>query len=225
MSAMISLKHTIPRRTDTALHLIQHGAIIIGLVSIFGAVSVLAKAPQGRQHGKAVSDVVAFSEALPAVDPAPIALAANLQAALNFVARRYHVSPEALKPIFEVAQLVGRERHIDPLLIVAIIGIESRFNPFAESVKGAQGLMQVIPRFHLDKLPDGARDNALLDPVTNVSVGVHVLQEAIRRNGGLEAGLQSYGGSSDSDGLYANRVLAEKERLEQAARQRPAASA
>jgi soluble lytic murein transglycosylase-like protein len=38
-------------------------------------------------------------------------------------------------PVFEAAQTVGRERRVDPLLIIAIIGIESRFNPFAESVR------------------------------------------------------------------------------------------
>jgi hypothetical protein len=47
---------------------------------------------------------------------------------------------------------------------------------------------------------------------------VYVLEEAIRRSGGLVAGLQYYAGSSDPEGSYASKVLAEKERLEQAAR-------
>ena len=116
--------------------------------------------------------------------------------------------------------MVGQERRIDPLLIVAIIGVESGFNPFAESSFGAQGLMQVIPRFHMDKLPGGANGRAFLDPVTNIRVGASVLQEAIQRRGGLTAGLQYYAGSSDAAGSYANKVMAEKARLEQAAQRR-----
>jgi hypothetical protein len=127
-------------------------------------------------------------------------------------------------PVFEAAQTVGRERRVDPLLIIAIIGIESRFNPFAESAFGAKGLMQVIPGYHMDKVPQGAGEQPFLDPVTNIQVGVHVLEEAIRWRGGLTAGLQHYGGAPDDPETgYANKVLAEKQRLEQAARRGPGA--
>ena len=119
--------------------------------------------------------------------------------------------------------MIGKERRIDPLLIVAIIGIESGFNPFAESAMGARGLMQIIPRFHRDKVPEGAGDGSLLDPLINIRVGVYVLEVAIRRRCGLVAGLQYYAGSSEPAGNYANKVLAEKERLEQAARRNAAA--
>jgi soluble lytic murein transglycosylase-like protein len=132
------------------------------------------------------------------------------------------VAPEALVPIFRAAQTVGRERRLDPLLIIAMIGIESRFNPFAESVSGAKGLMQVIPGFHLDKVPQGAGEQPFLDPVTNIQVGVQVLEEAIRWRGSLTAGLQHYGGAADDPGMeYANKVYAEKQRLEQAVRRGP----
>jgi soluble lytic murein transglycosylase-like protein len=142
-----------------------------------------------------------------------------MQAALELVSHRYRVSADALGPIFEAAQLTGRERHLDPLLIIAVIAIESRFNPFAESPMGAQGLMQVVPRFHQDKLPEGAGRFPLFNPVTNVQVGTQVLQESIRRNGGLMPGLQQFGGAvDDEEQAYAAKVLAEKQRLEQAAR-------
>ena len=81
--------------------------------------------------------------------------------------------------------------------------------------------MQVMPRFHMDKLPEEADQSAFLDPVTNVQVGAKVLKESIRRNGGIEGGLQQFAGaSSDPDRRYSSKVLAEKQRLEQAA-QRP----
>lgn len=142
----------------------------------------------------------------------------RLRAALDYVAKRYRVSTEALQPIFAAAQTAGREHRLDPLLIVAVIGVESRFNPFSQSVYGAQGLMQVVPRFHLDKLPDEAEPGAFLDPVTNVQVGARVLKESIRRYGSIEDGLQQFGGAvSDPDRRYSSKVLAEKQRLEQAA--------
>lgn len=160
-----------------------------------------------------------------ASQPTAPALTPQMQNALGYVQRRYKVSQDALIPVFEVAQLIGTERRIDPMLILSIIAIESRFNPFAESAMGAKGLMQVIPRFHTDKLPAGATERSLLDPVVNIQVGVKVLEEAIRRQGGLVAGLQQYAGSSDPDGAYASKVLAEKERLEQAARRKIAVGA
>jgi len=151
------------------------------------------------------------------IDPAAETLSARMRSAMNYVSHRYHVAPDALQPIFVTAQATGRQLHLDPLLIIAVIGIESRFNPFSESVVGAKGLMQVVPRYHQDKLPEDADQTAFLNPVINVQVGARVLQESIRRNGGLESGLQQFGGAmTDPERRYASKVLAEKQRLEQA---------
>ncbi len=226
MSVSITLKHTMARSSDAALNLIQHILIIAALLLVFVVINVVAKGAPLAEINKfdlsALADLSASVETpveIPVVVPDPVTLSPRMQSALDYVTRRYQVSPESLVPVFETAQLIGKERRIDPLLIVAIIGIESRFNPFAQSSMGAQGLMQVIPRFHMDKVPEGTTgDRPLLDPVINIRVGVHVLQEAIRRSGSLVAGLQQYAGSSDTEGGYASKVLAEKERLEQAAR-------
>lgn len=151
--------------------------------------------------------------------PARTGLSASMALALESVAQRYRVSPEALQPIFLVAQAAAKD--LDPLLIIAVIGIESGFNPFAQSVMGAQGLMQVIPRYHREKLPAEAGNGAFLDPINNVRVGAQILHEAIRRQGGLIEGLQYYAGAADDpERGYANRVMAEKQRLELAVRGR-----
>jgi len=231
MSATYSLKRSMARSTDAVLHLIQHSLMIVGLVLIFSFFNIVTKhhdvtkaldegANSVLSQTSAPSPTYSYSappETVPETDPT-LTLSPRMQGALDYVTRRYRVSPDALMPVFEVAQLVGQERRVDPLLIVAIIGIESGFNPFAESPMGAQGLMQVIPRFHQDKLPEGTGDQPLLDPAINIRVGVDVLKEAIRRRGSLIAGLQYYAGSSELDGSYASKVLAEKNRLEQAAR-------
>ena len=153
----------------------------------------------------------------PAADATPL-LTPKMRGALDYVSKRYRVSTEALEPIFETAQMAGKDLRIDPLLIIAVIGVESGFNPFSQSVVGAKGLMQVMPRFHMDKLPEEAGRASFLDPVTNVQVGAKVLHESIRRFGGVENGLQQFGGAlNDPDRRYSTKVLAEKQRLEQAA--------
>ncbi len=152
-------------------------------------------------------------------------LTPQMRGALEFVARRYRVSREALEPIFVAAESSARAMHVDPLLVVAVIAIESRFNPFSESVVGAQGLMQVMPRFHQDKLPEGADGLSFFDPVLNVQIGTRILKESIARNGGLVGGLQQFAGAADDAELrYATKVLAEKGRLEAAVRRLSRAS-
>ena len=228
MSATITLKHTMARSRGAASNLIQHSLMLAVLLIALGMINIVVNnTPSVEALKSALPELSVLAdpaELIPAAESTPAVLSSRMQGALDYVTRRYRVSPEALVPVFEVAQLIGKERRIDPLLIVAIIGIESGFNPFAESAMGARGLMQIIPRFHRDKVPEGAGDGSLLDPVVNIRVGVHVLEEAIRRRGGLVAGLQYYAGSSEPEGLYASKVLAEKERLEQAARRNAAAA-
>lgn len=147
-------------------------------------------------------------------------LSATMRRALDHTAKRYRLSPMALEPAFVAAEYSARDFGLDPLLVVAVIGIESGFNPFAESVAGAQGLMQVIPRYHADKLPPEVRNGAnaataFFDPVINVRVGVRALYEFIHDNGDIVEGLQQFAGAPDDpEEAYAAKVLAEVERLE-----------
>jgi len=148
----------------------------------------------------------------------------EMRAVAGYLARKYRVSTVAIEPLVSAAQSAGSEVGLDPLLILAVTAVESRFNPFAESSMGARGLMQVIPEFHQDKLEaQGTDKTGLLDPEINIQIGARVLKESIRRAGSLEAGLQQYAGApGDSDTQYANKVKAEKGRLEQAMRQQVA---
>lgn len=149
------------------------------------------------------------------------ALRPEMRAVAGYLARKYRVSTMAIEPLILAAQTAGSEVGLDPLLILAVTAVESSFNPFAESVVGAQGLMQVIPKFHQDKLEaHGTDKNGLLDPEINIRIGARVLKESIGRMGGVEAGLQQYAGAlGDTASQYAAKVMAEKQRLEQAMRQ------
>jgi soluble lytic murein transglycosylase-like protein len=129
-----------------------------------------------------------------------------------WLSRRYHVAPEPVSRLVQEAWTVGELVNLDPTLILAVMAVESSFNPFAESPVGAQGLMQVMTKLHDDKYEAFGGSHAAFDPVTNLRVGVQVLKECIARSGSLEAGLRAYVGSANSgeDGGYAAKVLAQQ---------------
>lgn len=145
-------------------------------------------------------------------------LSREMASVRDWVSRRYRVSTVALEPVLRAAEEAGKHVGIDPLLIVAVMAVESSFNPFAESTMGAQGLMQVIPRFHMDKIGDASGKDALFDPELNVRVGALVLHEGLRRYGSMQSALQYYGGAmKDPEAGYARKVMAMKQRLISAA--------
>ena len=136
-----------------------------------------------------------------------------------WLSRRYRVAPEPVSRLVKEAWTVGARAGLDPTLILAIMAIESSFNPFAQSSVGAQGLMQVMTQIHDDKYEPFGGNHAAFDPVTNLRVGVQVLKECISRAGSIEAGLRYYVGAANlaNDGGYAGKVLAEQEHLRQIA--------
>jgi len=132
-----------------------------------------------------------------------------------WLARRYHVAPEPVSRLEQEAWEVGAKSGLDPTLILAVMAVESSFNPFAQSAVGAQGLMQVMTKVHNDKYEAFGGNHAAFDPVTNLRVGVQVLKECIARAGSLEAGLRYYVGAANlnEDGGYAGKVLSEQQAL------------
>ncbi|NQW94847.1 MAG: lytic transglycosylase domain-containing protein [Polaromonas sp.] len=204
----------------------HNGFALLGLGLVF-AIITLAARPDLRQVGEfklmtwlqeRQEAAIGFTE-LEAIDRATAAEPKDLpkqQAALAFwLARKYGVAPEPLSVLVSEAFEIGAKAKLDPTLILAIMAIESGFNPFAESPMGAQGLMQVVTKVHTDKYENFGGKLAAFDPVTNLRVGVKVLQECITRAGSVEGGLKFYvgAGNMESDGGYAGKVLAEHARL------------
>jgi hypothetical protein len=137
----------------------------------------------------------------------------------QYLARRYRVADEAVRVLVAAAFEVGREKKLDPLLILSVMAIESSLNPFAQSPVGAQGLMQVMTRVHTERFEPHGGEAAALDPIVNIKVGSSILRELIARGGSVERGLQLYVGAGNmpDDGGYGARVLGERSRLELAA--------
>ncbi|MGC4059585.1 MAG: lytic transglycosylase domain-containing protein [Aquabacterium sp.] len=132
---------------------------------------------------------------------------------------RYNVAPEPVSRLVQEAWEVAPRVKLEPTLVLAVMAIESGFNPFAQSHVGAQGLMQVMTRVHQEKYQIFGGQNAAFDPVTNLRVGVQILKECIQRAGSTAGGLKYYVGAANltDDGGYAARVLAEQAFLRQVA--------
>jgi hypothetical protein len=199
---------------------------LLGLAVVFAVITLTAR-PDLRQAGESrlmawlqerQEAAIGFTEP-EAIDRATAANPRDLprqQAAVAFwLSKKYNVAPEPLSVLVAEAFEIGQKAKLDPTLILAIMAIESGFNPFAQSPVGAQGLMQVMTKVHHDKYENFGGKLAAFDPVTNLRVGVKVLQECIARAGSIEAGLKFYVGAAnlENDGGYAAKVMAERARL------------
>jgi soluble lytic murein transglycosylase-like protein len=121
------------------------------------------------------------------------------------IARRYRVERSAVERVIALA-----ETHlpVDPALLLAIVGVESSWRPWAVGTKGEVGLCQVRPDIH------GATATELADPAINVRVAAKLLRACMRRARGDMAGtVARYNGRGEAAEAYARRVLKERDRL------------
>ena len=199
---------------------------LLGLAVVFAVITLTAR-PDLRQTGESMlitwlqerqEALIGFTEPN-AIERATASNPQDLpkqQAAVAYwLSRKYGVAPEPLSVLVAEAFEIGQKAKLDPTLILAIMAVESGFNPFAQSRMGAQGLMQVMTTVHHEKYENFGGQLAAFDPVTNLRVGVKVLQECISRAGSVEGGLKSYVGAAklEDDGGYASKVMAEHARL------------
>ena len=143
-------------------------------------------------------------------------LSSDQVAVTHWLSRKYKVSPEPLSALVTEAWAVGERSQISPTLILSIMAIESRFNPFASGTRGAMGLMQIEPEAHSQALPPFGGRLAAFDPLTNLRVGTRYLQGLIQDAGTLEEALHLYAKASGqvNNNLYVDRVLAEQKLLD-----------
>lgn len=215
------------------LEITHNGFALIGLIVALAAVALFAH-PDLRAQGE--SQLRAWLQerhvAMVGFTPAPQAIerttAANPkelpkdQAAVAYwISKKYNVAAEPIAAIVAEAYAQGAAQKIDPTLILAVMAVESSFNPYAQSSVGAQGLMQVMTRVHTDKYENFGGNNAAFDPVSNLRVGAAILKEYIQITGSVEGALKYYVGAANmaSDGGYGAKVLAEHRRLRQVAGQ------
>ena len=217
--------------TEGFLEIIHNSFALIGLAVAFGLIALFAQ-PELRAQGesKLRGWLHARHVAAVGVTPEPAAIeratAANPkelpsdQAAVAYwISKKYRVAAEPIAAIVAEAYELGEQEKIDPTLILAVMAVESSFNPFAQSTVGAQGLMQVMTKVHTDKYENFGGNHAAFDPMSNLRVGVAILKDYIRITGSVEGALKYYVGAANlnSDGGYGAKVLAEHQRLRQVA--------
>lgn len=131
---------------------------------------------------------------------------------VDFITRTYQIAADQAGPIVVNAYRAARDAKLDPHLVLAVMSIESRFDPKAKSPRGAQGLMQVVTRVHARRFEPFGGIAAAFDPIANIRVGTQILKEYILNAGSAEGGLRGYVGASGGgdDGGYGSKVLAER---------------
>lgn len=137
-------------------------------------------------------------------------------AVTQWLSRKYKVSPEPVGALVSEAWSIGERSQIAPTLILAVMAIESRFNPFASGAQGGMGLMQIEPAVHSSALsPFGGR-LAAFDPLTNLRVGARHLQFLMQQSVDIEDALRLYALDSGqmNDDQYIDRVLNEQKQLD-----------
>jgi soluble lytic murein transglycosylase-like protein len=138
-----------------------------------------------------------------AAAPPPVRVTARL-AELN-----PHLTPGQLDRIEAAVDRYSAKYGLDPVLVAAVIEVESSGKPWARSPAGALGLMQVMPYMIR---PMGMAGNASTVEA-NVEAGCAILAGNIRRLGEAD-GISAYfwGGNIRGDG-YLRRVQTARERL------------
>lgn len=214
-------------------------------LTVFGlsAIAMLALLYTNEDVAKRVSDmlhpepeVVVVAKAAPAPAPAVADIAEAVETTqasaqhlgntkqqqwvTSWLSKRYRVASDAANMLVSTAYMTAHEVKLDPLLILAVMAIESGLNPFAESPMGAKGLMQVMAKVHHDKFEQVGGQQAALNPVANIKVGALILKDYVKRTGSVEGGLKTYVGAADleTDSGYGAKVLAEYKKLKQVAK-------
>ncbi|MGN1055613.1 MAG: lytic transglycosylase domain-containing protein [Comamonas sp.] len=217
--------------TEGFLEVIHNSFALIGLLVALAVFALFAHT-ELRDKGEAqlrawLQDrhiaVVGFSPQPDAIERAtainPQELSKEQAAVAYWISKKYRVAPEPIAAIVAEAYEQGAQQKIDPTLILAVMAVESSFNPFAQSSVGAQGLMQVMTRVHTEKYENFGGSHAAFDPISNLRVGTAILKEYIQITGSVEGALKYYVGAANlpNDRGYAAKVLAEHKRLRQVA--------
>jgi len=210
MMALIYSNDSVAKRVSEMLH----PQPVVAAVAPPAPVANVVPAMQATAHA------VAIETTHLGTSTAALGNSKQQQYVTKWLSKRYRVASDAANMLVSTAYLTAHDLKLDPLLILAVMAIESGLNPFAESAMGAKGLMQVMAKVHHDKFEKVGGQQAALNPVANIRVGALILKDYVKRTGSVEGGLKTYVGAADmdSDQGYGAKVLNEYRLLNQVAK-------
>ncbi|BDG01012.1 lytic transglycosylase domain-containing protein [Anaeromyxobacter oryzae] len=196
--------------------------------TLFVVAALLLGAPRTVQPADGAARAVPPPRAAAAHRPPLGALAARVHA--HLAARMPRLEVGARARLAEAILVEADLAHVDPLLVLALIEVESSFDPGARSAAGAVGLMQLQePTMKSEAERSGLPSADPRDPIANVQAGVRYLRRLVDAFGKLDVALIAYncgpnrivyllkqGGIPDELQYYPRRIRAELERLRRA---------
>ena len=138
-------------------------------------------------------------------------------AAMKIVSINSKLDEEEAQTIVESSVKWGKKFGIEPSLILGLMLAESTFDKHAISNVGAFGLMQVLPRWHTEKIKVARDTLGQPDPFdidTNVFLGTWVLKDCMKKYSSVDNGLKCYNGSVGMDTNYHIKVISGKKKFD-----------
>ena len=193
------------------------GLNVWGLLFSFVVVYLLIFSEKGQERVKTWINLLEFSDKQVSdslVSQTDLEKEFEKTKVAKWISKKYRVSNEAVREIVEISFSAGDKFEVDPYVVIAVIAIESSFNPLAESGAGALGLMQVMPLIHRKKFEKYGGFEKSLDAKVNIYVGTEILKNFYLRYGNYQRALLAYVGvSQNSDSSYPTKVLRLRDRL------------
>lgn len=144
----------------------------------------------------------------------------KMQALASHISDNNNIELEKAEKIIATTFLEAEKAKIEPMIMLSVIGVESRYNQYAKSGMGAVGLVQVMPNYHKGKIKE-LKSESNLDMWSiegNIKLGVNILKEYIAlADGNVQKALQMYNGSSKDRSLsYSRKVYSQLANLDKA---------
>ena len=184
-------------RIVSMLKLAKVVLVCIGLYWIFGSITTQANAENTQPvttEGYYVQDL-------------------KRQDLVSAVTRLYKkVSVQEAEQIVNLAYYHADKHRVKPSLILGIIAVESRFDRKAVSPDGSKGYMQVLPRYHQDKIAG----RNIHDAKINIEVGTKILGACVNKHKHINKALACYNGAitPSKARAYVKKVTQKTEQLE-----------
>lgn len=126
-----------------------------------------------------------------------------------------NINRKTAESIVKNAYVKANKYDIDPVVLIAIAGVESNYNPKIVNKLGASGLTQVVKKYHRDKIRKiNAQGGNILNISDNLDVGAQIYSDLYHKYKNHTTALQAYNGSlNDKKKSYSKRVMRELSEL------------